>query len=113
MDFTNDDSLVFKAFMEQREMKSRFLRTDGQSLFSSDLRIAEHYPFDDGSASTIVYDFTDRGQAFIDKHVQWHVIQVKRLVPRQNVVPVPLAQKVGLVDLSATRGQNENTFSQA
>ena len=113
MDFTNDDSLVFKAFMEQRELKSRFLRTDGQSLFSSDTRIAEHYPHDDGSASTIVYDFTDRGQAFIDKHVQWHVIQIKRLVPRQNVMPVPLAQKVGLVELSATRGQNGNTLSEA
>ncbi len=113
MNFTKDDKEVFKAFMEQREMKSRFLRTDGQSLFSSDLRIAEHYPYGDGSASTIVYDFTDRGQAFIDKHIQWHVIQVKRLVPRANVVPVPLAQKVGLVELSATRGRNENPFSQA
>ena len=77
MNFTRDDKEVFKAFMEQREMKSRFLRTDGQSLFSSDTRIAEHYPHDDGSASTVVYDFTDRGQAFIDKHIQWHVIQVK------------------------------------
>ena len=113
MNFTRDDKEVFKAFMEQREMKSRFLRTDGQSLFSSDTRIAEHYPHDDGSASTVVYDFTDRGQAFIDKHIQWHVIQVKRMVPRQNVVPVPLAQKVGLVELSATRGQNENPFGQA
>ena len=113
MNFTRDDKEVFKAFMEQREMKSRFLRTDGQSLFSSDLRIAEHYPYSDGSASTIVYDFTDRGQAFIDKHIQWHVIQVKRLVPRANVVPVPLAQKVGLVEQSATRGRNENPFSQA
>ena len=109
MNFTRDDKQVFQAFMEQREMKSRFLRTDGQSLFSSDLRIAEHYPFGDGTASTLVYDFTDRGQAFIDKHIQWHVIQVKRMVPRQNVVPVPLAQKVGLVELSATRRSDENT----
>ena len=112
MNFTRDDREVFKAFMEQREMKSRFLKTDGQSLFSSDTRIAEHYPHEDGSASTLVYDFTDRGQAFIDKHIQWHVIQIKRMVPRQNVVPVPLAQKVGLVELSATRSQNENPFGQ-
>jgi hypothetical protein len=113
MNYTRDDREVFKAFMEQRELESRFLKTDGQSLFSSSTRIAEHYPHDDGSASTLVYDFTDRGQAFIDKHIQWHVIQVKRMVPRQNVVPVPLAQKVGLVELSATRRRDGNSFSKA
>jgi hypothetical protein len=46
MNFTRDDREVFKAFMEQRELKSRFLRTDGQSLFSSDTRIAEWVCFD-------------------------------------------------------------------
>ena len=109
MQYTNDDKEVVKAFMEQRSMKSYRCKSDGQSFYSGDLRVAEHFPWDDGTASTIVYDFTDRGGFFLDKQVQQHVIQLKRAVPRQNVIAVRDAQDVGLVDRTIIGGQNEYT----
>ena len=111
MQYTNDDKEVVKAFMNQQSLKSYRCKTDGQSFFSGDLRIAEHFPYGDGTASTIVYDFTDRGQFFIDKQVQWHCIQLKRAVPRQNVIDVRQAQQAGLVDITIRGGSNENPFS--
>ena len=51
MNFTRDDKEVVKAFMEQREMKSFKCKTDGQSFWSGELRIAEHYPYGDGTAT--------------------------------------------------------------
>ena len=111
MQYTNDDKEVVKAFMECRPLKSYRCKSDGQSFFSGDLRVAEHYPHGDGTASTLVYDFTDRGNFFIDKQVQWHVIQLKRSAPRQNVVNVRDAQDVGLVDRAIIGGKNGNPFS--
>lgn len=109
MQYTNDDKEVVKAFMECRPLKSYRCKSDGQSFFSGDLRVAEHYPHGDGTASTLVYDFTDRGGFFVDKQIQWHVIQLKRSAPRQNVVAVRDAQEVGLVPLTISGGQNEYT----
>lgn len=110
MQFTNDDKKVIQAFMDQNEMKSFKCKTDGQSFFYGDLRIAEHYPYDDGTASTILYDFTERGGAFIDKHAQWLVYQIKSLIPRQNIISVQEAQKVGLVStVLSLGGTNGNT----
>ncbi len=109
MQYTNDDKEVVKAFMECRPLKSYRCKSDGQSFFSGDLRVAEHYPHGDGTASTIVYDFTDRGGFFLDKQVQWHVIQLKRSAPRQNVVNVRDAQEAGLVDKTIVGGKNEYT----
>ena len=109
MQYTNDDKEVVKAFMECRPLKSYRCKSDGQSFFSGDLRVAEHYPWGDGTASTIVYDFTDRGEFFIDKQVQWHVIQLKRVAPRQNVIDVRDAQQHGLVDVTIVGGRNEYT----
>lgn len=111
MQYTNDDKEVVKAFMQQQPLKSYRCKTDGQSFFSGDLRVAEHYPHPDGTASTLVYDFTDRGEFFVDKQTQWHVIQLKRAIPRQNVVNVREAQKVGLVDITIQRGSYEDTTS--
>ncbi len=109
MQYTNDDKEVVKAFMEQRPLKSYRCKSDGQSFFSGDLRVAEHYPHGDGTASTLVYDFTDRGGSFINKQIQWHVIQLKRSAPRQNVISVHDAQEVGLVPLVLDGGSNEHT----
>ena len=107
MNFTRDDKEVVKAFMEQREMKSFKCKTDGQSFFSGDLRIAEHYPYGDGTASTLLYDFTERGGRFIDRHTQW-------LVYRQNVVRVSDAQEVGLVPrVLSIGGRDGNTLGKA
>ena len=111
MQYTNDDKEVVKAIMECRSLKSYRCKTDGQSFFSGDLRVAEHFPWGDGTASTIVYDFTDRGGFFVDKQIQWHVIQLKRAVPRQNVVGVQEAQKAGLVDVTIQRGVYESPSS--
>ena len=109
MQYTNDDKEVVKAFMECRPLKSYRCKSDGQSFFSGDLRVAEHYPHGDGTASTLVYDFTDRGGFFLDKQVQWHVIQLKRSAPRQNVMNVRDAQEAGLVDMTIVGGKNEYT----
>jgi hypothetical protein len=111
MKYTNDDKEVVKAFMRCEPLKSYRCKSDGQSFFSGDLRVAEHYPHGDGTASTLVYDFTDRGEFFIDKQVQWHVIQLKRSVPRQNIIRVREAQKAGLVDVTIQRGVYEDTTS--
>ena len=76
MNFTRDDKQVIQAFMEQKEMKSFKCKSDGQSFYSGELRIAEHYPHSDGTASTLLYDFTERGGKFVDRHTQWHYIIV-------------------------------------
>lgn len=114
MNFTKDDKEVVKAFMTQRELKSFKCRTDGQSFFSGELRIAEHYPHEDGTATTLLYDFTERGGKFVDKHTQWLVYQIRNHIPRQNLVRVSEAQKVGLVPrVLSIGGRNENPFGQA
>ena len=79
--YTNDDKEVVKAFMQCQTLKSYRCKSDGQSFYSGELRVAEHVPNGDGTASTLVYDFTDRGGFFIDKQVQCHVIQLKRSAP--------------------------------
>ncbi len=112
MQYTNDDKEVVKAFMEQRPLKSYRCKSDGQSFWSGDLRVAEHFPYGDGTASTIVYDFTDRGGSFVNKQIQWHVIQLKRVVPRQNVIAVSQAQEAGLVPLVIDGGRNGSTSSE-
>ena len=104
MDFTKDDKQVIQAFMNQREMKSFKCKTDGQSFFYGDLRIAEHVPHREGGATTLLYDFTERGGCFIDKHSQWLVYQVKNQIPRQNLVNVRDAQDAGLVPTELSTG---------
>ena len=51
--FTTNDGVI-DYFLNQKPANAGRLKTDGQSLFSYDLRIAEHIPQDDGSAITIV-----------------------------------------------------------
>ena len=114
MNFTRDDKEVVKAFMEQREMKSFKCKNRWTVVLVRRLRIAEHYPYGDGTASTLLYDFTERGGRFIDRHTQWLVYQIKNLIPRQNVVRVSDAQEVGLVPrVLSTGGRDENTFGKA
>ena len=104
MKFTRNDKQVIETFLNQGEIKSNKSWTDGQSFYYGETRIAEHCPNEDGTATTLLYDFTERGGAFLDKHSQWLVYQIRSHIPRQNMVPVPLAQKVGLVPYSATDG---------
>jgi len=109
--FTKDDKQVVQAFMNQKEMKSFKCKSDGQSFFYGDLRLAEHVPNDDGTGTTLLYDFTERGGYFIDKHSQWLVYQIKSHIPRQNMVNVREAQKAGLVSTVLPKGANNGHIS--
>ena len=92
-----DDQGVIQAFMDQQTAKSKFMKTDGQSLFSFSVRIAEHIPRGDGTASTLVYDYTYGGGAYVSQTTSNHVRLTKKKVPKPNWVSVNEAQKVGLV----------------
>jgi|MDTG01.4.fsa_nt_gb hypothetical protein len=92
--FTNEQ--VVEAFMNQRPLNAGPLTTDGQSLFSYNLRIAEHVPRN-GGACTIVYDYTARGNAYKSQTTSQHVGMVKQKVPRRNVVLVETAVASGLL----------------
>ena len=113
MKFT-DDQGVIQAFMDQQTAKSKNLQTDGQSLFSFEkIRIAEHIPRGDGTASTLVYDYTYGGGAYVSQSVSNHVRLTKKKVPRQNWVSVTDAQQVGLVPMTIERFHNANSSSKS
>ena len=88
---------VVEAFMNQKPANGGAITTDGQSLFSYNLRIAEHIPDDYGKATTLVYDYTARGNAYKSHQTSGHVGLAKQNIPRRNVVPVNDARKAGLV----------------
>ena len=94
--FTNNDGVI-DAFLQCQSANAGRLKTDGQSLFSYDLRIAEHHPQDDGSAITIVYDYTRGGNAYKSQTTSSHVGLIKRRVPRRNVMLVETAKIAGLI----------------
>ena len=93
--FTNEQ--VVEAFMNQRPANAGALTTDGQSLFSYNLRIAEHIPDDYGKATTLVYDYTARGNAYKSQTTSQHVGMIKQRVPRRNIVLVETAVASGLL----------------
>ena len=94
--FTDNDSVV-DAFLNCKPANAGRLKTDGQSLFSYDLRIAEHIPDDVGGATTIVYDYTRGGNAYTSQTTSSHVGLIKRRLPRRNVMLVETAITAGLV----------------
>jgi len=106
-----DDTGVIQAFMELQQAKSRTMKTDGQSLFSFDVRIAEHIPDGHGKASTLVYDYTYGGGAYVSGTTSNHVRLTKKVVPKQNWVSVHEAQKVGLCPQVIERVSNGKTSS--
>ena len=108
-----DDTGVIKAFMDQQSAKSPSMKTDGQSLFSFDTRIAEHIPDGNGRGATIVYDYTYGGGAYVSQSVSNHVRLTKKKVPRQNWVSVTDAQQVGLVPMTIERFHNANSSSKS
>lgn len=93
--FTNEQ--VVEAFMNQRPLNAGALTTDGQSLFSYGMRIAEHIPDDYGKATTLVYDYTARGNAYKSQTTSGHVGLIKQHIPRRNVVLVETAKTSGLI----------------
>lgn len=88
---------VVDAFLDQRTATAGGFSTDGQSLFSYSLRIAEHIPDDYGNATTLVYDYTSKGNCFQSPPTSTHVGLIKQRLPRCNYVSVMEARKVGLV----------------
>ena len=94
--FTDNDGVI-DAFLNQQSANGGRLKTDGQSLFSYDLRIAEHIPSKDGGATTLVYDYTSRGGNYVSQTTSSHVGLIKRRLPRRNVVLIEAAEEAGLV----------------
>ena len=82
--------------MNQRTLNAGALTTDGQSLFSYNLRIAEHIR-ENGGACTIVYDYTARGNAYKSQTTSQHVGMVKQRVPRRNIMLVETAKAAGMI----------------
>ena len=99
MSYQTDDNGVIDHFMQQKASKSRTLRTDGQSLWSFDTRIAEHVPDGNGRAATLVYDYTYGCGAYVSQSTSNHVRLAKKQVPKQNWVSVQEAQRHGLCPL--------------
>tara|TARA_R100000808_G_scaffold11802_1_gene29983 strand:- start:405 stop:704 length:300 start_codon:yes stop_codon:yes gene_type:complete len=95
--FTNNDSVI-DAFLNCKPANAGRLKTDGQSLFSYDLRIAEHIPDDNGGATTIVYDYTRGGNAYRSQTTSSHVGLIKRRLPRRNVMLIETAKAAGLIE---------------
>lgn len=96
MNFT-DDNTVIQAFMDQQDAQSRHMKTDGQSLFSFDTRIAEHISDGQGMGATLVYDYTYGGGAYISGTTSNHVRLTKKQVPRPNWMAVEEGQDHGLI----------------
>ena len=87
---------VVEAFLDQRSANAGALTTDGQSLFSYNLRIAEYLP-NNGGKAIIVYDYTSRGNAYKSQTTSSHVGMIKQQVPRSNWMLVETAKAAGLI----------------
>ena len=94
--FTDNDGVI-DAFLNCKSANAGRLKTDGQSLFSYDLRIAEHIPDNEGGATTLVYDYTRGGNAYRSQTTSSHVGLIKRRLPRRNVMLVEAAKAAGLI----------------
>jgi hypothetical protein len=103
MSFFKTDNDVIQSFMQQVACKSKTLRTDGQSLWSFDTRIAEHIPDGEGQGATIVYDYTYGGGHYVSQTTSNHVRLTKKQVPRPNWMNVNEAQEHGLCPLVTSR----------
>tara|TARA_R100001082_G_scaffold106516_1_gene79462 strand:+ start:494 stop:799 length:306 start_codon:yes stop_codon:yes gene_type:complete len=97
MAYYTDNDGVINAFLNLNPANAGKLKTDGQSLFSYDLRIAEHVPQKDGSAITLVYDYTSKGGNYVSQTTSSHVGAIKRRIPRRNVVLIETAIAAGLI----------------
>jgi hypothetical protein len=94
--FTDNDGVI-DAFLNCKSANGGRLKTDGQSLFSYDLRIAEHIPDDEGGATTLVYDYTSKGGSYVSQTTSSHVGAIKRRLPRRNVMLIETATAAGLI----------------
>ena len=94
--FTDNDGVI-DAFLNCKTANAGRLKTDGQSLYSYDLRIAEHIPDKEGGATTLVYDYTSKGGNYVSQTTSSHVGAIKRRVPRRNIILIEAAIAAGLI----------------
>jgi hypothetical protein len=87
---------VIEAFCNQQVSNAGALVSDGQSLYSYNLRIAEFIPLN-GRRTIVVYDYTSGGGSFVSQTTSNHVGLVKRRVPRSNVIKIDAATRAGLI----------------
>jgi hypothetical protein len=87
---------VINNFLQQRSGNAGALTTDGQSLFSYNLRIAEYLP-NRGGKAVIVYDYTAKGGAYQSQSTSQHVGLIKQRIPRSNWMLVETAKHAGLI----------------
>ena len=92
---TNDQ--VIKSFLRNSSARAFRMHTDGTTLFSYDLKIAEWVQKDGCLNSLIVYDYTASGNAFVSVTTSQHVGLIKRRVPASVVMLVEAAEHAGLV----------------
>ena len=92
---TNDQ--VIKSFLRNSSARAGRLHTDGTSLFSYDLKIAEWVRNDGCFNSLLVYDFTATGNEFISMTTSQHVGLIKRRVPATAVMLPEAARHAGLI----------------
>jgi hypothetical protein len=87
---TNSDTI--KSFLYGRQARGLNLSTDGTSLYSYALKIAEWT-----TAGLIVYDFTATGGEFRSMTTSQHVGLIKRNVQTSNVMLPEAARHAGLI----------------
>ena len=92
---TNDQ--VIKSFLRNAPARAGRLHTDGTSLFSYNLKIAEWVRPDGCLGSLIVYDYTATGNAFQSMTTSQHVGLIKRRVPASVVMLPEAARHAGLI----------------
>ena len=97
MAYFTDNNGVVDAFLSLKSANAGRLRADVQSLFYYDTRIAEQVPQKDGTAITVVYDYTRGGNAYKSQTTSSHVGLIKRRVPKRNIILVETAVHAGLI----------------
>ena len=94
---TNDQ--VIKSFLRNVPARAGRLHTDGTSLFSYDLKIAEWVKYGGciQAGALLVYDYTSTGNAFVSMTTSQHVGLIKRRVPASVVMLPEAARHAGLI----------------
>ena len=90
---------VIKSFLRNAPARAGRLHTDGISLFSYNLKIAEWVNAGGciQAGALMVYDYTSTGNAFVSMTTSQHVGLIKRRVPSSVVMLPEAARHAGLI----------------
>lgn len=86
------NSEVINSFLYGRSAHAGNLTTNGNSLYSYNLKIAEWT-----TSGLVVYDFTATGNAFQSMTTSQHVGLIKRMAYPDNIMLVEAARLAGLI----------------